>query len=394
MATEFADAYREWAWGEGKEAFSEKYFNESAPADIFLKSATADLLTGLGPQSEDGSYGSDELDREIDALRAINPHAIVTTNYDELLEPMFPEYERIIGQKILRQPYLAIGEIFKVHGCISTPESLVLTAEDYVNFDADKKYLSAKLLTYFAEHPLLFIGYSATDPNIRSVLYDVDRMMKVDFDLTPNIYILEWDPTIDGKSYPPRERVLSVGDGREVRVKSISAATFQWVYEAFGSGEALERVNMKLLRSLLARTVDLIRKDVPSKRVEIDFTTLEHKLASNDGVATLLGVAAIGDASKVNLKYPFTISEVADALGFGYWYKVNQLMKKIATEKGVDIKSFDNTYHIGMKTGRANASRTNKYSQAFVDLLQQVHSGNPYELAKDCEQKLVKKQAR
>ncbi len=47
------------------------------------------------------------------------------------------------------------------------PLSLVLTQGDYEAFETDKKYLSAKLLTYFAEHPLLFIGYGANDPNIR-----------------------------------------------------------------------------------------------------------------------------------------------------------------------------------------------------------------------------------
>lgn len=116
----FADAYREWAWGEGRSKFPEAYFSEKYPTDIFLKHTVAELLKGLGP-NEVGSFGSQELDAEIAALKAMCPHAIVTTNYDEILEPLFPEYERVIGQTILRQPYLSIGEIFKIHGCISDP---------------------------------------------------------------------------------------------------------------------------------------------------------------------------------------------------------------------------------------------------------------------------------
>ncbi|WP_206412684.1 SIR2 family protein [Lysobacter enzymogenes] len=387
VASAFAESYREWAWGSGRLDFPDELFNENVPSDAFLKYAAAQSLRGLGPQSDDESFGSEELDREIVALQAINPHAIVTTNYDELLEPLFPEYERIVGQRILKQPYLAIGEIFKIHGCVSMPESIVLTDEDYAVFDKDKKYLSAKLLTYFAEHPLLFIGYSATDPNIRSVLYDVDRMIRADFDLIPNIYILEWSSDIDESAYPPRDRVLSVGDGREIRIKSISASSFEWVYEAFGSGEPLEKVNMKLLRSLLARTVDLVRKDVPTKRVEIDFETLEHKLSGADGVATLLGVAAIDDPTKVNVQYPYTISEVADQLKLAKgWNAVNKYLQQIEAETGVNLKGFDNSYHIGMRTGRGKASRTNKYSQALVDLIAKVRDGQKYELAKDCLQ--------
>ena len=125
-------------------------------------------MKDLGPTR--GSYGSGELDAEISALKAMSPHAIVTTNYDELIEPLFPDYERVIGQTILRHPYLSIGEIFKIHGCVSKPTSLVLSKEDYDTFNTDKKYLSTKLLTYFAEHSFVLVGYSATDPNIKNVL--------------------------------------------------------------------------------------------------------------------------------------------------------------------------------------------------------------------------------
>ncbi|BCM03944.1 hypothetical protein MAFF301560_33310 [Ralstonia solanacearum] len=258
----------------------------------------------------------------------------------------------------------------------------MLTQGDYEAFETDKKYLSAKLLTYFAEHPLLFVGYGANDPNIRSVLYDVDRMIRADFALIPNIYILEWAPAIDENSYPARDRVLAVGENREIRIKSISASSFDWVYEAFSSGGALEKVNMKLLRSLLARTVDLVRKDVPTKKVEIDFQTLEHKLQEGEGVATLLGIAAIGDPAKVNLHFPFTLTEVAEQLGHKGWNAAHRLIELVEEQTGFDLKSSDNTYHITMRTGKS--SSTNKYSQACVDLLRAVQSGEPYKLAEDC----------
>ncbi|KIS40067.1 SIR2 family protein [Stenotrophomonas maltophilia] len=383
IAGMFADSYREWAWGKGRKRFPAEYFEESMPADIFIKKSVSDLLI---LKSKSPVSGNSVSSKELAALRKINPHAIVTTNYDQLIEPIFPEYEVVIGQKILRQPYLSIGEIFKIHGCVSDPLSLVLTKSDYDAFEADKKYLSAKLLTYFAEHPLLFVGYSANDPNIRSVLYDVDRMARSNFALMPNVYILEWDERAE-EGYPARDRVLAVGGGREIRVKSISASTFQWVFEAFCSGEALEKVNMKLLRSLLARTVDLVRRDVPTKRVEIDFQTLEHKLDAGDGVATLLGIAAIGEPAKVNLYYPFTISEVADQLAVGHWNRVNKLIKQVADDTGINIKDSDNTYHISMRTGKQKGSRTDKYSQACVDLLARVASGAKYELASDCQNK-------
>jgi hypothetical protein len=105
----FSDLYREWAWStKGKnKKFPDEYFTTEYNSDIFIKHSISDLLKPLGP--EKGSYGSAELDAEIEALKKISAHAVITTNYDEVIEPLFPEYERVIGQQIFRKPYLAIG---------------------------------------------------------------------------------------------------------------------------------------------------------------------------------------------------------------------------------------------------------------------------------------------
>lgn len=377
----FAKAFREWAWGKGKSQFPSEYFNEKYPPEIFIKHYVAKLLHEFNPPV-DGSFDSAELEAEIAALKAIAPHAIVTTNYDELLEPLFPEYDRVIGQTILRHPYLSIGEIFKIHGCISEPLSMVLTKDDYTNFDTDQKYLSAKLLTYFAEHPLVFIGYSANDENIKNVLHDVDRMVRPNFELIPNIYILEWSSDITAVSYPARDRVLTVGNNRNIRIKSITASSFEWVFRAFASGGTLENVNMKLLRSLLARTVQLIRHDVPTKRVEVNYATLEQMLDKGDSVATLLGIAGIGEATQFNAAFPYTLTGVAEKLGGTYWTMADQLITALNAATGFNMKASDNTYHMSVRTGKNSFAK--KYSQAAVDLLAKVKSGDKYELAKDC----------
>ena len=328
-------------------------------------------MKDLGPTR--GSYGSVELDAEISALKAMSPHAIVIINYDELIELLFLDYERVIGQTILRHPYLSIDEIFKIHCCVSKPTSLVLSTEDCDTSKTDKKYLSAKLSTYFAEHPLVSVGYSATDPNIKSVLYDVDRMMRADFQLIPNIYVLEWSPDITSTSYPAHHRVLFVGDDHEIQIKSISAASFKWVFKALGSAGSLEKVNMKLLRGLMARAVDLIRKDVPTKRIEVDFLTLEHKMNSGESIATLLGITSLDHASKVNATFPYMLTQVVEDLGLSYRSRANVHIEEVKKKTGFDIKGSDNSYHITMKTGKK--SWTNKYSQAIVDLLSKVSKG-------------------
>ncbi|MFZ3125151.1 MAG: SIR2 family protein [Acidovorax sp.] len=376
----FTDLYREWAWGKGKDEFPSDYFSVNAPSDIFIKHTIAEMLKGLGPNSN-GSYGSPALDAEIEALKNISAHAIITTNYDEVIEPLFPEYETIIGQQIMRKGYLSIGEIFKIHGCRTQPQSLVVNEADYQRFDEDHKYLSAKLLTYFIEHPLVFIGYRADDPNIKAILYDVYRMVRATTtEVVPNIFILQWDETINEASNPAREYVISVAPDINIRIKSIAANSFDWVFKAFGQAGNLEKINTKLLRALMARSVELIRSDIPKRHIEINFEQLEHAVESGSSFAKLFGVTSLADPSKVNLDYKYAATGVGQKLGYDTWHEVRKIINQIKEEKGFDITATDNKYHIALKLGHKSQQLTHRYTDAAVDLFRKVNNGDLYEL--------------
>lgn len=378
IASIFSAVYQEWAWGAGRKEFPEICFSTDAPREIFIKHKAAELLRGLGPVK--GSYGSPDLDSEIAALVEMGPHAVITTNYDQLLEPLFPQYEVVVGQQIFRKSFLVLGEIFKIHGCLSDPLSMVLTSEDYDSFNTDKRYLSAKLLTYFAEHPMLFVGYAAQDQNIKNVLYDISRMFHPEMALSPNIWILEWDPAQDDTSYPPRERVLEVGDGINVRIKSITASSFEWIYRAFGSNGSLAKVDLKALRSLMARTVHLIRTDIPTKNVEVNYQTLEHAVESGESFATLFGITSLDSPANVNAKYPYTPQMLGEKLGYKGWNNANKLISLVAEKTGFDMRESDNPYHFKLKTGKSANSFTRKYSDVALHLLQKVQTGDNYTL--------------
>lgn len=99
---------------------------------------------------------------------------IITTNYDELLENIFKDFSVLVGQdNLLMANSLNIFEIFKIHGCCSKPDSIILTEKDYIDFQKKLKYLSAKLLTIFVEHPIIFIGYGLGDVNIRNLFSEI-----------------------------------------------------------------------------------------------------------------------------------------------------------------------------------------------------------------------------
>lgn len=103
---------------------------------------------------------------------------IITTNYDHLLEELFTDFSVTIGQdKLLTSNTNNIFEIFKIHGSANKPNSIVITQEDYEYFQNKLKYLSAKLLTLFVEHPIIFIGYGMGDVNIRSILKEISECL-------------------------------------------------------------------------------------------------------------------------------------------------------------------------------------------------------------------------
>jgi len=374
----FSNAYNEWAWSDGRGKFPDDLFTEKFNKDIYLKYKVSELLEKILPGDLAGLTGG-QFGSELDLLKKINPHAIVTTNYDQLLEKLFPNYETVVGQTILRKSYLSIGEIFKIHGCVSEPSSLVLTSSDYEGFKQKKQYLSAKLLTYFVEHPLLFIGYRAEDPNIKSILNDIDQMIDGKYDLIPNIYVVEWDPNLDEKTFPTVEKVLSLDGERNLRLKCIVANEFSWIFKAFSSGEALEKVDTKLLRALLSRTYDLVRCNLPKSTIEVDFSTLQHAVESDESFSKLLGLATLNDSSKVNATHPFTLTQVGKMLGYPGWHNANLLLEEIKEKSGICIKDSDNKYHVEIPAGQNSKFR--KYSQDLVDLLNKVKDQKPYKIS-------------
>lgn len=377
IGSEFSEAYREWAWGEGRDQFPEELFSESQPPEIYIKYKVSEFFENI-INADSAAKAKTLYPDELPALINTRPHAIITTNYDRFLEEIFPDYTRVIGQSILKANYTDVGEILKIHGCSTKPSSLVLTNSDYSEFQAKKKYLSAKLLTFFAEHPLVFLGYSAEDPNIRSILSDIDEILSPNNELIPNIYLVERDSDVINKNSYQREKLIAIDHERSVRIKSLVADDFAWIYKAFSSSDEIQAVSPKILRALLARTYALVRHDIPKRTIEVNYQTLEHAVSEEGELAKLYGITTLDNPSAINAMYPFSLTLVGEELGFDSWHYANQLIARIEKDKGVNIKASDNKYHIAIMAGKI--MQTHKYSQAAIDLLSSVLAGDDYQV--------------
>jgi hypothetical protein len=361
-----------------EEPISGGAISDKIASGAYIKHKIAEYLRSITPSTL-APVSDPLLKKELESLRKIKPHAIITTNYDQFIELLFPEYQPVIGQQIIRGSAFSVGEIFKIHGCVSAPESLVFTQTDYDDFIKRKKYLSAKLLTYFSEHPLLFIGYGATDPNIRSILSDIDEALPVTGGVISNVFLAEWRKTIAVSEYPSREKLIAIEGSRSVRINGMETSDFKWIFDALGSQQALEGISPKILRSLLSRSYQLVRHDIPRMTFQADFQFLEHAVADQEQFAKLFGIATISDPSAVAANYPYTLSAVGKKMGYNYWYPVQVLIDKVKQQKSFDLKASDNKYHIATKYGK---SILHKYSEDAIALLKRVRKNEAYVVLK------------
>ena len=385
IGQEFARSYQQWAWSTGKDQFPAEMFTADVSSQSYLKYVIAKLFEDLTPKSLAEIKGP-LLRAEITALQQIRPHALITTNYDRFLELVFPDYQPVIGQNIIQGAQILTGEIFKIHGCMSAYPSIVFTQDDYDEFTRKKKYLSAKLLTYFSEHPLLFIGYSASDPNIRAILSDIDECLPtkgLSGSVISNIYILEWRPDMPDGYSPARDKIIPIEEGRTVRIKAIETTDFSWVFNAFAANQPLNPISPKLLRALLSRSYDLVRRDIPRKLVDADFQMLEGAVKSTKTFAKLFGITTLNEGTMNNAGYPHTLTDLAMRITGdekAYWSVAGKLVDRVSKELAVNIKASDNRYHSKTKTGRK--SYAHKYSNELLEIITSMKKGQPYTLEK------------
>lgn len=374
IGSEIADIAFEWAWTKGKNSFDPALF-ESEDRAIFLKSIIADKLKEITPDTF--VPVSEQSVLEVSALKAARPHAIITTNYDELLEKIFVGYESIVGRNVLRYNLNSFGEVYHIHGSVTNPQSMVVTRDDYIKLDQQSRYFAAKLLTYFVEHPVFIFGYSIGDPNIQTVLRDIGEIVADDTGLIANVNQVVWHANAESITSVLSEFSIPAGK-KQYRIRVVNVSSFDEVLPLLVARRDLTNVNPAVIRSLAARVYKLTRKDIPSGEVNVDYQVLEHITGSDEALPKLLGLTVVDNTNK---QHPYTLRVVAAKLGLKGWNAADRLLKEVRQNKGIDIKASDNIYHCAVKTGEKERSIARKYSQSLVEVLRKVRAGEAYELA-------------
>lgn len=204
---------------------------------------------------------------ELEILSRLNVDGIITTNWDPLLEKLFPDYKVYVGQsELLFSNPQSIAEIYKIHGSASRPATLVLTKSDYDEFDRRNPYLAAKLITLFVEHPIVFIGYSLTDKNICSLLKSIVSALGAENipKLQNNLIFVQRAPKDSEGTYSQTYMAI---DGGQIPITIVASHSFVPIYQALD--EVKRKIPARVLRLCKEQLYELVRSHTPEKKLRV-----------------------------------------------------------------------------------------------------------------------------
>lgn len=247
------------------------------------------------------------VDKELELFKKmlLKTQIILTTNYDTFIEDSYNQnsvynIKKYIGQKGFFQDTYGYSEIYKIHGCIDSPADIIISEEDYERFDNNSVLISAKIISMLLYSPVIFIGYSLTDINVRNIIKEFTRSLSEE-----EVRFLEDKLVLIERKENEKELIEETVDDRDLgcKIKVIKTDNYEKVFEKISS------VNQGIAPSEIRKYQHVIKKLIidRGKKGALDtvllspdeLDTIEEKL-QNKNLAV-----AIGDS-----KYIFQIPNI------------------------------------------------------------------------------------
>jgi predicted RNase H-like nuclease len=112
-------------------------------------------------------------------IAAMGARQAITLNYDRLYEVAAEHANdpvRVIPDEVGEES-APDRWVLKLHGSVTTPESIVLTRDDYLGFNEERQALSALVKATLITHHLLFVGFGLKDDHFHEIVHDVGRAL-------------------------------------------------------------------------------------------------------------------------------------------------------------------------------------------------------------------------
>lgn len=178
---------------------------------------------------------NDEKIDEIDKLKTISEKVsmVFTTNYDLFLQKeIFNDFKVYESQnKYYFRTSNGYGELYKIHGCATDPNGIIFCEKDYERFDSSLKLISSKLINALLDFPIIFIGYSLEDENIKKIMtdfvnsFDNDILQEIKKYIILVIYEKGQTNLIEGE-----KQFADEGSGKAITLTTIKTDNFMTIY--------------------------------------------------------------------------------------------------------------------------------------------------------------------
>lgn len=277
-----------------KADFNEKWFQDAEFRALFHFSNSEDPF-------------KDAIAEYIDSLNTINPDyvseinsfktlcgdcvsGIITTNYDNLIEKL-TSFTPFIGQtSLLHSTQSGLAEIYKIHGSVDKPNSIVITQEDYLKFEDKEKYLTAKLMTIFLENPVLFIGYSLSDHNILNLLKLIvlcfeDSEKEALDKFQSKLFFVEWNESATEVALQSQSFMLDIENGLNITLNRVIVPNFKVLFDTLQNYRM--GIPVKILKQLKSQFAEFVLTNEPNKVVQV--VDMNHRGLTDDSLAIYIG---------------------------------------------------------------------------------------------------------
>lgn len=239
-----------------------------------------------------------EMEEEVSQFKKTrkNIGSIITTNYDKFIEDVFA-FEPLVGNDILlSNPY---GSVYKIHGCIDDPIKIIVSEEDYLKFDSKYELIRAQLLSIFIHNPIIFLGYSLSDNNIKSLLKTIFTYVKANSieaeKIRSNFLLVEYEK--ESNSDEIVEHDIDIEGFSTIRINKIKTDNYIQIYEA------LSNIVLPISAMDVRKVQSIVKEIYAGGNIQVNITENLDSLDNKDKII------AIGSSKTIQYQF-HTVSEI------------------------------------------------------------------------------------
>jgi hypothetical protein len=228
-----------------------------------------------------------------------NIGSIITTNYDNLIEEIF-EFNPLIGNDILlSNPY---GSVYKIHGCVSEPDKIIIVEEDYNKFDEKYELVRAQLLSLFIHNPIIFLGYNIGDDNIKKILKTIFTYIEPNSTLAnkirDNFLLVEYEKGSTNEEVC--EHDIDMDGFSTIRINKIKTDNYNIIYES------LSNLHLPISAMDVRKVQSIVKEIYSGGSIKVSITEDLDNLNNEDKII------AIGSSKSISYQYHTSAEMIAN----------------------------------------------------------------------------------